>query len=67
MAMGPGKYDGAATAARELTQAQGVVLIVFEGLAGSGFSVQAPAEVIAFLPEALRVVADAIERDARTA
>jgi predicted ATPase with chaperone activity len=37
---GPGKYDEAATAAREATGAAGVILIVVGGKLGSGFSVQ---------------------------
>jgi hypothetical protein len=37
---GPGKYDDACTAAREATEAAGVILIVLGGQHGSGFSVQ---------------------------
>jgi hypothetical protein len=39
--IGPGKYDQYATLVREATNAQGVVVIVFEGDQGNGFSVQA--------------------------
>lgn len=42
---GPGKYDDACTAAREATQADGVVLIVLNGHRGSGFSVQATSQL----------------------
>jgi hypothetical protein len=40
MATGPGKYDRECTRVREETGAQAVVLIVFAGEHGSGFSVQ---------------------------
>jgi hypothetical protein len=40
MAMGPGKYDAACTAARLATDAEAVVLVVFNGRGGHGFSVQ---------------------------
>jgi UDP-N-acetylglucosamine:LPS N-acetylglucosamine transferase len=48
---------------REETEAKGVILIVFGGSLGSGFSVQAPPDVTAALPAILRRVADQIERD----
>lgn len=47
---GPGKYDDACTVARESTKASGVLLVVFGGEQGSGFSVQAPPEIIAAMP-----------------
>jgi len=62
--MGPGKYDGAATAAREDTQALGVILIVFQGKDGHGFSAQLPPEILLTVPAILRNVADQIERSA---
>ena len=40
MAVGPGKYDDAATKAREETKARGVALIVIGGEHGHGFAVQ---------------------------
>jgi hypothetical protein len=57
---GPGKYDEIATKAREDAMAEGVVLMVFNGLRGSGFSVQASDPLIVLqLPEILeRVAAD---------
>lgn len=59
--MGPGKYDDAATQARELTNALGVVLMVLQGDQGNGFSVQIPSQYITTLPEVMRSVADGIE------
>ncbi len=59
--VGPGKYDAIATIAREAAQAKGVLLIVIGGYRGSGFSVQAPIDVIAGVPKLLREVADQIE------
>jgi hypothetical protein len=63
MALGPGKYDHLATAARTAARARGVVVIVFEGDAGSGFSVQADPHFTARLPAILRDVANGIEAD----
>lgn len=65
MAIGPGKYDALATIVRESTSAGGVILIVLDGMHGSGFSVQATSEITARLPALLREVADGIERDLR--
>jgi hypothetical protein len=62
MAIGPGKYDPLATQVQQSTHAEGVVLLVFNGKLGSGFSVQATAEIIANLPTILRNVAADIER-----
>jgi hypothetical protein len=59
---GPGKYDAAATVARESTRALGVVLMVWGGVDGSGFSVQVPADILITLPEWLRETAAQIER-----
>jgi len=63
MALGPGKYDALASVVRERAKAGGVVVMVFDGRHGSGFSVQATAEITLRLPELLRVMADGIERD----
>jgi hypothetical protein len=60
---GPGKYDDACTAARESTQAQGVLLVVLGGNKGNGFSAQfVGADMVGRVPELLRVVADQIEK-----
>lgn len=63
MAVGEGKYDAIVTEVREKTQASGVVLIVFSGNQGGGFSVQAPGALLARLPGVLRHMADEIESD----
>jgi hypothetical protein len=63
MAMGPGKYDDLCTLVRERAQATAVVLIVFEGNLGNGFSCHAPPELLKGLPDVLRSVAGDIERD----
>lgn len=62
--IGPGKYDEAATMAREQTQAEAVILFVFNGQHGTGFSFQLsnPAHYVK-LPLALRYMADQIEED----
>jgi len=62
--MGPGKYDHATTLIRQGTQAQGVILIVFGGAHGDGFSAQLPPGLLLTVPAILRTVADEIERSA---
>jgi hypothetical protein len=61
MPVGPGKYDADCTEIRERTKAEGVLLAVFGGEKGSGFSVQAPFELTVGLPEILRDLARQIE------
>ena len=63
MAVGPGKYDALCTKIREETKAQGVILMVFDGNQGSGFSVQAPLDLTFGLPAILRDLAQQIEED----
>jgi hypothetical protein len=64
MSEGPGKYDAVCTYARQVTQAQAVVLIVLNGVSGAGFSVQSTERVPpAVLADLLRFVADKIEKE----
>jgi hypothetical protein len=64
MPIGPGKYDNICTDARKQADADSVVLIVHNGILGSGFSVQTADPAFASnLPRLLRVMADEIERD----
>ena len=64
MAVGPGKYDDIATAAREGAEARGIVVLVFEGKDGSGFSVQGhDVEFLLGLPAVMRDLANQIEAD----
>jgi hypothetical protein len=62
MALGPGIYDEECTLVREKTGAEGVILLVFKGAKGSGFSCQAPLDVTLRLPSILREVAEKIEK-----
>lgn len=62
MPIGPGKYDEEATLVRERTGAEGVAVLVFGGVRGSGFSVQGPLEMQVALPEILRDMAAGVER-----
>jgi hypothetical protein len=59
---GPGKYDAAATVARASTKAKGVLLVVFGGEHGAGFSAQLPADLLLTVPAILRDMADQIDR-----
>lgn len=64
MPIGPGRYDEQATRVRLETKALGVLLIVFGGEHGNGFSAQLPLEELLLVPRVLRSVADDLERDA---
>lgn len=64
MTEGPGKYDDIATIVRIMTEAKAVVVIVFEGIFGSSFAVQAEGETMAVeMPDILRDLANQIEKD----
>lgn len=63
MPLGPGKYDKECTEIREKTKAEGVVLIVFGGEDGMGFSCQVNAKIMFKLPEVFRIMAKQIEKD----
>lgn len=69
--LGPGKYDPMCTRVREELGAEAVVLLVINGTAGSGFSMQqllhrAPSGELLDqinIAASLRVIADALEQD----
>lgn len=61
MAFGPGKYDPECTELREKIKAHGVLLMVFGGVKGDGFSCQASPEITLSLPQILRCIANDIE------
>ena len=61
--IGPGKYDEEATMVMERVKADGVIVIVFGGTKGAGFSVQATLPVTIQLPAILRSIADEIASD----
>lgn len=63
MALGPGKYDDECTLVRAKLGAEGVILLVFEGKEGNGFSCQASPNITFRLPAILREVARQIEKD----
>jgi len=60
MSNGPGKYDDALTKAREEAEAEGAILIVFNGKNGNGFSVQASQDHIERMPAILEEIASQI-------
>lgn len=61
MAWGPGKYDDLASHVRGIAEAEGVLLLVFNGTRGSGFSAQLPLALTLTLPTILRDIAQQIE------
>lgn len=66
MPLGPGKYDDQCTRIREELEAEGAILVVFNGKDGNGMSMQASPELIFQLPATLRGVADDIEKSFRS-
>lgn len=60
MPIGPGRYDEECSRARIATNARGVILIVIDGKAGSGFSCQADIITTLQLPDILDTVAKEI-------
>ena len=66
MTTGKGKYDDDCTKFREDTEATGVLVVVFDGKHGNGFSVQCKdLYLIASIPQILRNVANEIDNDLR--
>jgi hypothetical protein len=65
MTIGPGKYDDVATIVMKATHAKAVIVVVFDGVFGDGFSAQITggAKVLE-MPFILRQMADQIEKDA---
>jgi hypothetical protein len=61
MPLGPGKYDAEVTMVREKLAAEGVILLVFNGNKGGGFSCQLTAELLLHVPAMLRDIAKQIE------
>lgn len=64
MAIGPGKYDDACTVAREATKARAIMLIVFGGEHGNGFSAQiSDPDILRHMPSILEDIAAQIRTD----
>lgn len=57
MPLGQGKYDDLCTHVRDMVGADGAAVIIFNGVQGSGFSVQAPLEIQLGLPDMLEHMA----------
>lgn len=65
MPTGPGKYDRLLTVAREAAVASCAILIIGDGILGSGFSMQATPEYYEKIPKILRTIADEVEVENR--
>ena len=63
---GAGKYDGFCSAWRELIQASGLLVVVIDGCAGSGISLQTEAKDMPGIASLLRRLANEIEKDYST-
>jgi hypothetical protein len=59
----PGKYDNICTLVRESSNAEGVIVIIFNGDCGSGFSVQCVEGLNLEIPIILEKVADDIRKE----
>ena len=59
----PGRYDDLATYCREQAKAIGVIVMVFDGEKGSGFSVQIPEGLMPVIPDVLDEIASQIRKD----
>ena len=64
--MNEGVYDDLCTMVRDITNAEGVVLIVFEGDKGSGFSIQARLSLGLKLPGILEKMAAELRKERLT-
>lgn len=68
MSAGAGKYDDVCTATRLVTGARAVIVLVVDGIRGSGFSLQSSdPEVLQRLPDALEDMARQIRADVEAA
>lgn len=59
---GAGPYEQAATVARDMVGAEGVILIVYGDARGGGYEVLIPEDVRHQIPRILREMADAIQQ-----
>lgn len=62
MAIGPGKYDDICTTIRESVGGS-VIVLIKDGVRGSGFSCQADLETLQSLPEILESIAEQLRND----
>lgn len=60
---GAGKYDGLCTYVREQADADGAIVIIFNGNKGGGFSVQANGSTLLVLPSFLEQMAKQMRID----
>lgn len=65
MALGPGKYDELCTQAREGAQAEGAVVVIFNGTRGTGFSVQGSIAVHKIVRDTLNAMVAGVRGDMR--
>lgn len=67
MAFGAGKYDDLTTEVRKKAKARGVLLLVFDGERGTGFSAQCDALTLLAMPDILESVAREIRESGGSA
>ncbi|HEY4383372.1 MAG TPA: hypothetical protein VGN34_02700 [Ktedonobacteraceae bacterium] len=65
MALGAGKYDDLCSIVLEQSGAEAAIVIILGGNKGSGFSLQAPLEIVAHLPDILEFMAMQLREDAK--
>jgi hypothetical protein len=59
----PGTYDEICSYVRFETEAEGAIVIIFNGKDGFGFSVQGPKPMLAMIPATLERMAAEIRKD----
>jgi len=64
---GPGKYDDQCEKAAEMCKANQVILVVFDGEHGPGFSARLTGKLVMAIPKILRKLADDIEEKMKAA
>lgn len=67
MPVGPGIYDPLCTLVRESTDAKVAIVVVMDGISGSGFSIQSQGKAFMMgLPELLESMAKQIRQDMKS-
>lgn len=60
-----GLFDAACNAVRDMTETRCAVVMVVDGAAGSGYSVNGPLDAQVWLPDILQQIADALRGQLR--
>lgn len=67
LSFGGGRYEATCASVHQSTQGRATLVIVVDGVNGTGFSVKAEAGILEKLPDFLRLTADSMDADRRRA